>query len=75
MGAPAFGAGAMPAGEQDVALNMSTKIRIKNSVIILAQSGDGLREQLLEFDIADKTPLDCMDFLRKLKELYGKKKV
>ncbi|MBR4758195.1 MAG: hypothetical protein IK084_05235 [Bacteroidaceae bacterium] len=54
---------------------MSTKIRIKNSVIILAQSGDGLREQLLEFDIADKTPLDCMDFLRKLKELYGKKKV
>jgi len=54
---------------------MGIRIKIKNSVIVLANGEEAgtLREEIRGFDISDKTPLDCMDFLRKLKERYGKK--
>lgn len=55
---------------------MGLKIKIKNSVIILAdQREGGLLEQIRRFNLSDKTPIDCMDFIRRLKERYGKEEV
>ena len=31
-----------------------------------------LLKELQEFDLANSTPTDCMDFLRDLKQRYGK---
>ena len=45
------------------------KIIIKNSSVTL---GDGaLAEEIRRFDLSHATPVDCMLFIRKLKERYG----
>lgn len=56
---------------------MSVKITIKNSIIALCgkERENTVVEELRDFNIADKTPLDCMDFLRNLLNRYGKKKI
>lgn len=56
---------------------MSVKITIKNSIIDLCgkERENPVVEELRNFNIADKTPLDCMDFLRNLLNRYGKKKI
>lgn len=51
---------------------MKNKIIIKNSIVCIGVQQDKLREVLAEFDLADKTPMDCMDFIRELKA-RGKK--
>lgn len=46
-----------------------SKIKIKNSVVIVNTSSDcesSIKEELKNFEIADKTPIDCMDFVRRL---------
>lgn len=52
---------------------MSTqdKIKIKNSVVIVVGQVEGASvvKALKQFDIADKTPNDCFEFVRKLKSL------
>lgn len=46
------------------------KIRIKNSVIIVGNINQDTVSQLIKsFDLADKTPNDCFEFVRKLKSL------
>lgn len=47
---------------------MGTKIIVKKSVICVGLCEGELRRALREFDLAGKTPLECMDFLRQLKE-------
>lgn len=55
---------------------MSIKIKIKNSVIVMAPEGfDQLRDELSKIDLSNKTPLDCMDIIRELRDKYGKGKV
>lgn len=55
---------------------MSVKIKIKNSVIVLSDRRDsGIIERIKGFNLSDKSPLDCMDFIRGLKERYGKEEV
>ena len=49
---------------------MRLVIKIKKSCIVL---GSEMAEALRRFDLSGATPLDCMDFLRKLKELDGNK--
>ncbi|MBQ6029897.1 MAG: hypothetical protein IJL31_00145 [Oscillospiraceae bacterium] len=54
---------------------MTLKIKIKNSIVHVGALAEGsLLRDIAEFDLADKTPLDCMDFIRKLKQRYGTKK-
>lgn len=48
---------------------MGSKIIVKKSIICVSLGEDDLRRVLDEFDISDKTPLECMDFLRRLKEV------
>ncbi len=50
-------------------LKMGSKIIVKKSIICVSLGEDDLRRVLDEFDISDKTPLECMDFLRRLKEV------
>lgn len=51
---------------------MKVKIKIKNSVVCLGGLLDApLKAELAKFDLANKTPLDCLDFVRKLKKDYG----
>ena len=48
------------------------KLKIKNSVVILGSGPDnqeGLMELIRNFDAANATPLDCMDFIRRVKKL------
>lgn len=56
-------------------MSEKNRIRIKNSVVIVVgqASGEEIVSQLVRsFDVADKTPLDCFEFVRKLKELLKK---
>ena len=49
---------------------MSIRIKIKNSVVCLGGfREDELRDKIKGFDLSDKTPIDCMDFLRELKKI------
>lgn len=52
------------------------RIKIKNSVVCLSDlkelKDESVRKELEDFDIATKTPIDCMNFVRKLKERYGR---
>ena len=51
---------------------MRVKIKIKNSTVCLGGLLDApLVKALEKFDLANATPLDCMAFIRKLKEMYG----
>lgn len=51
---------------------MNVKIKIKNSVVCLGGLLDApLKTELAKFDLVNKTPMDCMDFVRKLKKDYG----
>ena len=48
---------------------------IKNSVVVICGGGlcDGaLSKAIKDFDLADKTPVQCHDFLRALKSLISK---
>lgn len=50
---------------------MNVKIKIKNSVVCLGGLLDApLKAELAKFDLANKTPMECMEFVRKLKK-YG----
>lgn len=45
---------------------------IKNSIVVIGgadEKNDALEKAVKAFDMADKTPLDCFDFLRMLKSL------
>ena len=44
---------------------------IKNSIVVISgtEKNDALEKAIKAFDMADKTPLDCFDFLRNLKSL------
>lgn len=56
-------------------MNMEKPLKLKNirnSVIVIGSTCEGssaVEKALKDFDIADKTPLECFDFLRKLKSL------
>lgn len=49
---------------------MKDKIIIKNSVIVLSE--DAMDKLIQKYDLADKTPLDCQEFLKRIK--YGCRK-
>lgn len=47
------------------------KINIKNSIVFVGSEGEEskyLFGRIKDFDLSDSTPIDCMDFLRKLKD-------
>ena len=49
-----------------------SRIKIKNSVVVVVGSvddADAVSKLVKSFDIADKTPTECFDFVRKLKSL------
>lgn len=48
------------------------KIKIKNSIVCVGAGAgaEALRAELKGFDVANKTPLQCMDFIRELKKKY-----
>lgn len=48
-----------------------TKIIIKNSVVVVGHLPEGshVEELLKRFDAANSAPVDCLDFLRRLKSL------
>ena len=51
------------------------RIKIKNSVVIVVgqvENEDSVCRLLKQFDIADKTPTECFDFVRSLKNLLKK---
>ena len=56
---------------------MGLKIKIKNSIVCLGDSvvGNSIKKEILGFDLANSTPVDCMDFIRTLQERYGGSKV
>ena len=43
------------------------KIKIKNSIVCIGNPDTALRSEIERFDLADSTPLDCMEFIRRLK--------
>ena len=49
-------------------------IKFKHSTICIGNltTDAPLLKELQEFDLANSTPTDCMDFLRDLKQRYGK---
>ncbi len=50
-------------------------IKILNSVVCLGGAGeDELVEEISNIDLSDKTPLDCMEIIRRLKKKYGSRK-
>lgn len=51
-------------------LTMKCKVKIKNSIVVLA--GDDVREMIKRLDLSGKTPIDCMDLIRRIKYGYGK---
>lgn len=49
-----------------------SRIKIKNSVVVVVGSVDGadaVSKLVKSFDLADATPTECFDFVRKLKSL------
>lgn len=48
-----------------------TKIIIKKSVVVVGNLPEvsNVEELLKRFDVANSTPVDCLDFLRRLKSL------
>lgn len=53
-------------------MSSKSRIKIKHSVVIVVGSVSdekGIAQLVESFDIADKTPTDCFDFIRKLKSL------
>ncbi len=50
---------------------MQLKIKIKKSTVQIGAMPDGpLARAIAAFDLSGATPMDCMDFVRKLKEIY-----
>jgi len=50
---------------------MRLKIKIKKSNVTIGGLLDGpLARELAAFDLASKTPVECMDFVRRLKKIY-----
>lgn len=46
-------------------------LKIKKSNVHIGQLPDGpLARAVAAFDLSGATPMDCMDFVRKLKEIY-----
>ena len=52
-------------------MSNKTVIRIKKSVVVLGDSE--LLEEFKRFDLSTATPVDCFDFIKKMKERYGNK--
>ena len=50
---------------------MGFKVKIKNSTVILHQGA--LLEEIESFDLSKATPVDCLVFIRQLKERYGRR--
>lgn len=50
------------------------KIKIKNSIVCMGSPDTALRSEIDRFDLAGSTPLDCMEFIRRLKSWNGKPK-
>ena len=49
-----------------------SRIKIKNSVVVVVgnvEDESGIARLVKSFDLADKTPTECFDFVRKLKSL------
>ncbi|MBR5835212.1 MAG: hypothetical protein IKY66_03515 [Bacteroidales bacterium] len=46
------------------------RIKIKNSTVNITINlrTDSLKNEIENFDIASKTPIDCMEFIRKIKK-------
>ena len=49
-------------------MSKKTVIKIKNSVVVL---GANPVDEIKRFDLATATPMDCFEFVKKLKERYG----
>ena len=49
-------------------------IKFKNATISIGNlsTDQALLKEIEQFDLANSTPTDCMDFLRDLKSRYGK---
>ena len=47
------------------------KIKIKNSTVnitvVIPETSD-IKNEIKKYDLSDKTPIDCMNFLRRIKE-------
>lgn len=49
-----------------------TRIKIKNSIVCLGDLGEqSVKELVKNFELASATPFDCMEFIRKLKDLIN----
>lgn len=49
-------------------MSKKTVIKIKNSVVVL---GANPVDEIKNFDLSTATPMDCFEFVKKLKERYG----
>lgn len=48
------------------------KIKIKNSIVCLGGIGEqSIKDLVKNFDLASATPIDCMKFIEKLKEIVN----
>lgn len=49
-----------------------TRIKIKNSIVCLGGIGEqSIKELVRNFELATATPMDCMKFIGKLKEIIN----
>lgn len=49
-----------------------SRIKIKNSIVCLGGIGEqNIKDLVRNFDLASATPIDCMKFIGKLKEIIN----